>query len=143
MYVLKHDQSETPIPRGATLKLGRSPSSDIVCDDESASRHHGDLKVEDGQLSYRDLESTNGSVINGEAVRPWAWNILANGDVLTIGEWTAQVAFVDGLKVDTDASKDRIQRPSVDPAGPKAAFETTKTMAVPADLLRDFSPPQT
>ena len=137
MYVLKHDQTETLVPRGATLKVGRAPSSDIVCDDASASRHHADLKDEDGQLSYRDLESTNGSAINGKQVRPWAWNILANGDLLTIGNWTAQVAYVEGRKVETAGSDNRIQRPSVDPAGPKEAFETTSARAVPADFLRD------
>jgi pSer/pThr/pTyr-binding forkhead associated (FHA) protein len=136
MYVLKHDQTETPLPRGATLKLGRAPSSDIVCDDASASRHHADLKDENGQLSYRDLESTNGSAINGKPARPWAWNILANGDILTIGSWTAQVVYVEGLKTETVGSESRIQRPSVDPAGPKEAFEITTARAVPADLLR-------
>ena len=139
MYVLKQDQTETPIPSGATLKLGRAPNSDIVCSDASASRHHADLKVEGGQLSYRDLESTNGTLINGVQARPWAWNILAAGDTLTIGEWTATIAVVEGVQPQPQSTSHPIARPTVDPAGPKAAFEATKAMPIPADLLRDHT----
>lgn len=131
MYTLNASQKNHPLPEGEVLKIGRSPSSDIVCEDADASRHHGELKVEGGQLSYRDLESTNGSRLNGQIISPWNWHILGVGDTLEIGKWLASVANDEKT---VEVKRDAIPTPSVDPSAPQHTFEATKARVIPDEL---------
>jgi len=68
---------------GARVVLGRAPTSDIVVHDERASRVHAEVFATGSGWVVRDLESRNGTTVNGVAVkgdRP-----LANGDLIRIG----------------------------------------------------------
>lgn len=67
---------------GAHLVVGRAPASDVVIADPSVSRRHAELSAEGGVVSVRDLDSANGTLVNGER-RPAA--SLAEGDVVTFG----------------------------------------------------------
>lgn len=136
MYTLSYDQSSTPIAEGAPLKLGRAQSNDIVCSDPDASRFHGELKIEEGQLIYRDLESTNGTVVDGEKVTPYRWQILAAGSTITIGGWSAKVAGTEA-KSASAKSASPIPVPTVDPSGPKAASELTQARPLPPGLVQE------
>ena len=62
--------------------IGRSDDADIVIDDNNASRHHAELFFEDDQFYVRDLESANGTLVNGKAISAHA---LSSFDVLEIG----------------------------------------------------------
>ena len=77
---------------GNRVTLGRAPSNDVILHDERASRVHAEIvSGPDGWL-VRDLQSRNGTTVNGTAVvseRP-----LAAGDVIGIG--LVQIAFTDG-----------------------------------------------
>ncbi|MGI8714839.1 MAG: FHA domain-containing protein [Solirubrobacteraceae bacterium] len=50
------------------LLVGRHPVCDIVLDDLSVSRRHARLRFRDGRWVLQDLESTNGTLVNGESV---------------------------------------------------------------------------
>lgn len=57
------------------LLVGRTGRADIVIPDESVSRNHGRFLFKDGQLHFEDLDSMNGTWVNGqklEANRPIA-----------------------------------------------------------------------
>ena len=136
MYILTFNETITPLPEGPILKLGRSTGSDIVCDDKSASRIHAELKVERGQLSFRDLESTNGSKVNGRAASPLAWQVLGEGDTIQIGAWIAAVGKTDEAYVEKE-DEVKIPRPTIDPAGPAHHFEATRARTIPPELLGD------
>jgi uncharacterized RDD family membrane protein YckC len=56
-----------------------------VLKDPSVSRNHALLVVQDGQLSVKDLGSTNGSYVNGRRLDEGLMR-LHSGDRLTIGE---------------------------------------------------------
>jgi FHA domain len=65
------------------LLVGRHPGCDIVLDGPSVSRRHVLLRFRDGSWILRDLESTNGTRVNGcDVVRCR----LEPGDHLTLGD---------------------------------------------------------
>ena len=126
MYQLQYGQTTTSLLDGAITKLGRATGNEVICDDPSASRFHAELKVENGQLTFRDKDSTNGTQLNGNPVRGFSWHILSHGDVLKIGEWEATVQKSDEAETLTDDNEIKVQRPMVDPSGPQEALEVTR-----------------
>ena len=65
------------------LLIGRHPGCDVVLDGLSVSRRHALLRFRDGSWILRDLESTNGTRVNGcDVVRCR----LEPGDHLMLGD---------------------------------------------------------
>ena len=64
------------------LMLGRHPSCDVVLSALSVSRRHARLRYGDGRWTLCDLESTNGTKVNGVRVGRCA---LRPGDRLSLG----------------------------------------------------------
>ena len=62
------EASRTVAFRGGTLRVGRGTDNDIVLRDERVSRHHGRFTSRHGVMVYTDLDSTNGSLVNGTRV---------------------------------------------------------------------------
>ena len=63
--------------------VGRDRSSGgIVLRDPNVSRHHAELTYADGQWTVRDLNSTNGTLVNGVDVDT---ALLTDGDLITFG----------------------------------------------------------
>lgn len=50
------------------LHIGRSETNDIVISDTTVSRNHGVLTIDGGNYFYEDLNSANGSFINGNRI---------------------------------------------------------------------------
>jgi hypothetical protein len=75
---------------GSLTTLGRDDSADVVVDDPGVSRRHSEIRVTtDGPhlvTSIRDLNSTNGTFVNGERITSQR---LHDGDRLTLGRTTA------------------------------------------------------
>jgi hypothetical protein len=65
------------------LLMGRHHACDVVLSHLSVSRRHARLTFRDGHWVVRDLESTNGTQVNGEPVVRCR---LLPGDVLTLGD---------------------------------------------------------
>lgn len=78
---------------GRTVTIGRAPTNQIVIKDERCSRYHGEIFWAQSQWMLRDLESRNGTEINGERVRED--RPLSPGDVVRIAH--AHLAFVYDL----------------------------------------------
>jgi pSer/pThr/pTyr-binding forkhead associated (FHA) protein len=70
-----------PIHRSPTT-LGRSPDNDIIVDDRRVSRHHAQLAAAGESLLLRDLQSANGTWVNGRRVSEQA---LQSGDLVSLG----------------------------------------------------------
>jgi hypothetical protein len=75
---------------GSLTTIGRDETADIVIDDPGVSRRHSEVRVTtDGPhlvTSIRDLNSTNGTFVNGERI---STQRLQDGDRLTIGRTSA------------------------------------------------------
>jgi adenylate cyclase len=85
--------------------LGRAEGNDIVLSGDSVSRRHVSVRVKEDQVWVDDLESRNGSTLNGKALGKGA--VVRHGDVVTIGENT--ITFRKG-KPDTGPSSLGIRR---------------------------------
>jgi predicted component of type VI protein secretion system len=74
---------------GERTTVGRDPEADVCIDDEAVSWHH--LEIEGGGvLMATDLDSRNGTALNGEPLdRP---RRLRDGDVLTVGEYRLEIS---------------------------------------------------
>ena len=75
--------AEYPLTAEETL-IGRNPTTDITLLDESISREHAIVAWDAAQGSYaiEDLQSTNGTRVNGKRVRSAE---LADGDEIQVG----------------------------------------------------------
>src|SRR5262245_38594780 len=75
------------------LLLGRHPECDVQIDSRKISRRHCCVAQVHDYLVVRDLDSTNGILING--IRVLEGKLVA-GDELTIGSHRYQVTWDDG-----------------------------------------------
>lgn len=65
-----------------TTRLGRAADCDVLIPDPRASRHHAELRVGQESVTIRDLDSTNGTRLNGELVD--GPTCVRDGDVIEI-----------------------------------------------------------
>jgi pSer/pThr/pTyr-binding forkhead associated (FHA) protein len=70
------------------IRIGRGPDNDLAVADYRVSRQHGTIAVRHGILVYTDLDSTNGSFVNGARVAQIA---LGPGDLLRVGDTTITI----------------------------------------------------
>lgn len=66
------------------LRLGRNRTNDIVLHDQHASRYHAEIYHEGSSWYLRDLNTTNGTKINGGKIKEPT--VLTHGDLLGIGQ---------------------------------------------------------
>lgn len=78
------------LAEGRTV-FGRADSCEVTLDDEAVSTDHLEISVRGGSLLATDLDSRNGTKLNGNPLdRP---RRLRNGDVLQIGPYRLEVAL--------------------------------------------------
>jgi hypothetical protein len=72
------------------VRIGRSKGNDLVVRDLHASGHHAEIRPHDGGHVLQDLNSTNGTFVNGK--RLTAPHRLHDGDCISVGstEWIYQ-----------------------------------------------------
>ena len=63
--------------------VGRGPGVDVALDDPAMSRQHMALEIRDGRFHVRDLDSTNGVMVNGRIVTAAE---LKHGDRIQAGD---------------------------------------------------------
>src|SRR5687767_9719893 len=64
--------------------LGRRPYNDIVIDNLAVSGEHAILQMTGTEVYLEDLNSTNGTYVNGKAVKK---QLLQNSDTVEIGKY--------------------------------------------------------
>jgi predicted component of type VI protein secretion system len=74
---------ETPVSHTAALTIGRLPDNTIVIDNTAVSSHHVRVVREGPQFVVEDLESTNGTFVNGDKITKRA---LRHGDTILVGK---------------------------------------------------------
>lgn len=88
--------------------LGRRPYNDIVIDNLAVSGEHAVLQMVGNDVFIEDLNSTNGTYINGKAVKR---QLLAHDDTVEIGKYKIKYLADDGHEYE----KTMIMKPGTTP----------------------------
>jgi pSer/pThr/pTyr-binding forkhead associated (FHA) protein len=75
---------------GAPIRIGRDPEADVRLSGGSVSRHHCEIDRVNGVLWVRDLDSTQGTFVNGFHI---AQSHLLPGDELTVGALRLRILY--------------------------------------------------
>ena len=103
--------------------LGRRPYNDIVIDNLAVSGEHAVLQMTGSDVVLEDLNSTNGTYVNGKAVKKQQ---LQSGDAIEIGKY--KIKFMgDNVTEDFDKTTIVKARPTAlaaarSPAGTPSSF---------------------
>src|SRR5512137_1646889 len=73
------------------VTIGRSDDSTLVLAQETVSRHHAKIERIKSVVYITDLDSRNGTKVNGTSIKPNEPHQLANLDTITIGKFTLQL----------------------------------------------------
>ena len=84
--------------------LGRRPYNDIVIDNLAVSGEHAVLQMSGAEVFVEDLNSTNGTYINGKAVKK---QLLTHNDTVEIGKYKIKFLVDDN----SDYEKTLLMRP--------------------------------
>ncbi len=96
--------------RGEVVRIGRSPENDIILDDEPrVSARHLEIRHEDGVYRIHDLDSTNGTYLNGELVREALVEAPAS---IQLGASGPELLFVMEDAADLDPNQTLVASPS-------------------------------
>ncbi|MDP2368719.1 FHA domain-containing protein [Rhodoferax sp.] len=91
--------------------LGRRPYNDIVIDNLAVSGEHAVLQMNGNEVYLEDLNSTNGTYVNGKAIKK---QLLQSGDSIEVGKYR--------IKYETDSApgyeKTMIFKPGSGALGP-------------------------
>ena len=101
--------------------LGRRPYNDIVIDNLAVSGEHAVLQMVGADVFIEDLNSTNGTYINGKAVKK---QLLAHNDTVEIGKYKIKYLVEDGV----DYEKTMIMKPGA-PGNPPVSQSDRPTFS--------------
>ncbi len=115
--------------------VGRLPDNDVRIDNAAVSGHHGLIINILNDSFLEDLNSTNGTYVNGKLIKKHA---LTHGDVITIGHH--HLRFVDSQVESSEQDEFErtlvIQPGQVNEARLKAAAESIAPAAAPTSETR-------
>jgi len=102
--------------------LGRRPYNDIVIDNLAVSGEHATIQMAGGEVSIEDLNSTNGTYVNGKTIKK---QTLQNGDAIEIGKY--KIKFVG------DGAADNFDKTMVVKAQPAGIARTAPAAPAPME----------
>jgi pSer/pThr/pTyr-binding forkhead associated (FHA) protein len=108
--------------------LGRRPYNDIVIDNLAVSGEHAVLQMAGNDVYLEDLNSTNGTYVNGKAVKK---QLLQNGDAVEVGKY--KIKFIN------DSAGEGFEKTMMVKAGagglaPAAAPQSLATPGIAANM---------
>ncbi len=109
--------------------VGRLPDNDVRIDNPAVSGHHSLIINILNDSFLEDLNSTNGTYVNGKLIKKHA---LQHGDVITIGHH--QLRFAD--QQTNDAEQDEFEKTMVIPAGQQSAEQLAKAERAAAQAAK-------
>lgn len=91
---------ELPVP-SPVVTLGRAAGCDVVVDDDSVSAQHARLEYDMGAWRITDLQSINGTAVEGTRLAPHVPTPLPYGATVRLGGVQLQFREAEGADVDT------------------------------------------
>lgn len=96
--------------------LGRRPYNDIVIDNLAVSGEHAAVVMNGSEVVLEDLNSTNGTYVNGKAIKKQA---LQSGDSIEVGKY--KIKFVGDAAADNFDKTQVVRSPRPVTSAPAAA----------------------
>ncbi|TDQ37494.1 FHA domain-containing protein [Tepidicella xavieri] len=112
--------------------LGRRPYNDIVMDHLAVSGEHAVFVQKPQGLELIDLNSTNGTYVNGKAI---VATVLQPGDLIEIGRYKMRVTWDDAAPSAPPAAAPTAPdapAPATEPAAPAAPAARIRVLSGPA-----------
>jgi predicted component of type VI protein secretion system len=125
-------EKSLPIPSSGAV-LGRGKGSTIRIPSAEVSRRHCQLRCKDGFVTVEDLESVNGTFLNGEPVD--GEEVVRPGDRLKVGP----VTFVVEYKL-SDLMRERMDGEDVEEVQMVEEEEAGDELPVVEDAVEDVLP---
>lgn len=85
------------------VSIGQGPQNDVVIDDDSVSRSHARLEFSAGSWLLTDLESTNGTTVEGVRLAPGVPTPLAYANTVRLGG--VRLQFREVAEADPEAAR--------------------------------------
>jgi DNA-binding NtrC family response regulator len=127
-----------PLKEGKTLVIGRGADADLIIQDATLSRCHTSFTLKDGQISYEDLQSRNGTWVN-EGRQDHGQ--LEETDEITMGRAAARAYLrQDGTSTDPKAALLPSHEAFVDTLVREASRSRRFGRTLGLILLRDDAP---
>lgn len=115
--------------------LGRRPYNDVVLANLAVSGRHACLVQQDRQVTIEDLDSTNGTYVNGRAVKKL---VLQENDTIEIGQFKIIFSFESGTH---ETALDSQQAPPYDATWPQAFHDMAELPVNPQGRIKVVSGP--
>jgi hypothetical protein len=128
-----HDLGQFPIHKVSTI--GRAPDSQVVLNVRSVSRHHARIFYEGGHFWIKDLDSGNGTRVNGKRIK---LQMLTDNDSICFGE--AKAVFRTSARSGGPAplAQDPLEGsdPQLQDGTPTGGLKGTYPNIMPTDKIR-------
>lgn len=124
-----------------TIKIGRGSENDIVlANDPRASRHHAEIRLENGEFHAYNVSQKNYVAVNGDTVDSAK---LSPGDKVSVGETEFRVEFDKPADAEefSPAPMAAQQVTKLHQVGPGPILQPTSSAAVPAPAATPNFPP--
>ena len=95
----KYQGGEFPLLPEKEIRVGRSNDLEMVLTEDMVSRRHARIVFENGEIHIEDLNSTNGTFVNGERI---SRAIIREGDRVLIGTSILKVVASDSTSRTTE-----------------------------------------
>ncbi|HXE76470.1 MAG TPA: FHA domain-containing protein [Candidatus Xenobia bacterium] len=121
--ILKYEDrvlKEVPVATGI-VKIGRTPDNTVVIDNPAVSSHHARIFRDADNFILEDLQSTNGTLVNGQLV---SRHTLKNGDAIGIGKHTLVFQRADKEEVAAAESGPSAEEPVLPELGGTVFLDT-------------------
>src|ERR1700730_530786 len=102
--------AHTQHPIAGSLTVGRGQRADLSLPDPSVSREHASLRLDGATVVIEDLDSANGTFVNGEQIADPVR--LESGDVIVLGSTELELTVeTSEAQAASSATPTEVQRP--------------------------------
>jgi phage tail-like protein len=152
LQIEEQDGSRRTVPLEGKLTIGRQAGNDLALNDQHVSRQHAVIACREDTCRVTDLESSNGTYLNGERVPPNAPLPLEPGATLQIGPFKLQLIArtvapppaeaTPEPKQDIQAEAEPEPEPQPQPREAAPAVEDDEPKAPPPAATGSMPPPE-
>ena len=126
------------------VTIGREEGNTIQLNDDRVSRYHVKIQIDNSRLVLTDLESTNGTKVNGEEIQ---LRILRVGDMISLGRSTLLLGTRSEIarRISAMADNNGNQERSVDLEDSEVMMEAALKMSADSNwqaTIHELEPPE-